>query len=151
MFNKCQYNTNSFFPDLEVELQQANIGEPRSVWRPRWFGPSPSGPQPHWLYRAVLLLRPDLLKTPAAGGERPQRDPPSYLHNGVITRKLLDVWTQVRNKKISLFYGNLKPSFFFLKPFIGHRKCTFEASIYIWFMGGKYIIIQIELMGFACS
>lgn len=32
MFSKCRGNTNSvFFPDLEVELQQANVSEPWPV------------------------------------------------------------------------------------------------------------------------
>lgn len=84
------------FPDLEAELQQVNISEPWSFRRSCWFDPSPSGPQPYRLYRTILLLWTNLLKTPAAGGKPPQRHPPSYLHNDVSTRKFLDLWTQVR-------------------------------------------------------
>lgn len=90
--NVCFFETDS-----EAELQQAHISE---FWSLRGSGqtcPSPSGSQPYKLYRAILLFWSDLSETPTPGREPAESDPSSYLHNHLGTRKLLDLWTQVRN------------------------------------------------------
>lgn len=79
--------------DLEVELQQAGWSEPWSFSWPCQLNPPSPGPQPHWLHRAILLLRPDFTEVSAAWGKPSQGRPPSYFHYGVSTGKLLDIWT----------------------------------------------------------